>query len=71
MPVCFYSAFCICAGATATGPLNISRLSNFHAPANDSTISIPFANQNTMSLPPHAEAAAPDMLASFFCLINQ
>lgn len=67
----FIQAFPACAGASAMAPLNISCLSNFHAPANDSKISIPFTNQNTMSLPSHVEALPPDMLASFFCLINQ
>lgn len=32
----FIQAFPACAGASATAPLNISCLSNFHAPANDS-----------------------------------
>lgn len=67
----FIQTFRACAGAATTAPLNISCLSNFHAPANDSKISIPFTNQNTMSLPSHVEALPPDMLASFFCLINQ
>lgn len=71
MPVCVYSAFCGSAGGVATVPLNVSCLSNFYAAANHSKILIHFANQNTMSLPSHVEAQAPDMLPSFFCLINQ
>lgn len=56
----------------APAALNISCLSNFYTQANDSEISIPSTNQNTMSLASHVWGApAPDMLSSFFCLINQ
>lgn len=71
MPVWFYSACCGSAGAVATAPLNISRHSDFYAPANDFSVSIHFTNQNTMPLPSHVKASAPHILSSFFCLINQ
>lgn len=66
MLVCFHCTFSESAGAVATVPLNISCLSNFYEPGNDSKVSIHFTNQNTMSLASHVKALAPGVLLSFF-----